>query len=98
MAPRFLRTSTLERVSRDVASTIGPGLDDHIRTVAEDMTMWPDASTYEEEFVSQVQQVIHDLRIDVSWPRCPKHADHPMWYSKGWWHADGSPYARLGEL
>lgn len=59
-----------------------------------------DAAFYLEQVVEDVQQTIHDLFVDTSWPRCPKHSHHPMWLKEGWWtcESDGVAYARLGEL
>ena len=53
-----------------------------------------------EKLVEDVQQTVHDLFIDTSWPACPRHREHPLWYRDGaWWcEADGVVIARLGEL
>jgi hypothetical protein len=58
----------VERLGRDVISTLGP------------------------------EQYFHDTFVDTTWPACPRHPNHPMWFGAGWWLADGRPLVRLGEL
>lgn len=55
---------------------------------------------YRQRVVDNVQQEIHDTFIDTSWPVCPHHGRHPLWYSDGWWHCDHGlgPVAPLGTL
>jgi hypothetical protein len=57
-------------------------------------------SDLRERLVADVQQQIHDEFIDTTWPECPLHTRHPMWFKDdGWWcEQDGVLLARLGEL
>lgn len=50
--------------------------------------------------VDDVQQVVHDEFIDTTWPACPRHPNHPLWFREGWWwcEMDGVAIAKLGEL
>jgi hypothetical protein len=50
--------------------------------------------------VNDVQQQIHDEFIDVSWPRCPRHPNHPLWLVDRHWQCtrDKVTVAALGEL
>jgi hypothetical protein len=59
-----------------------------------------DAGDYVQKVVDDVQQHLHDLRIDTTWPRCPRHLRHPLWFRDGWWwcECDTVAIARLGEL
>jgi hypothetical protein len=38
--------------------------------------------------VEETQQWLHDTFIETTWPRCPEHANHPLWLndeeSSGW--------------
>jgi hypothetical protein len=38
--------------------------------------------------------------VDTSWPHCPEHPHHPLWYSKGSWTCErsGRRVAPLGSL
>ena len=55
---------------------------------------------FESYVVGEVQQQFHDGFVDVSWPRCPRHPNHPLWLEDGWWRCtkDNVSLARLGEL
>jgi hypothetical protein len=57
---------------------------------------------YEREVVDQLQQAAHDLYWDTTWPACPRHPNHPLWYDEGHgaWCCprDGAPLAPLGGL
>lgn len=50
--------------------------------------------------VDEFQQCVHDEFVDVSWPRCPRHPHHPLWFEGGEWRCkkDNAPLAKLGEL
>jgi hypothetical protein len=38
------------------------------------------------KLVDDVQQILHDTQVDTTWPRCPRHNRHPLWYrDSGWW-------------
>src|SRR5437870_2200390 len=36
---------------------------------------------YDSTVVDQFQQTVHDLFWDTTWPTCPRHRNHPLWYS-----------------
>ena len=59
-----------------------------------------DADVYVQKVVDDVQQYFHDTFIDTSWPRCPRHPNHPLWFRDGsWWcDRDEVAIAKLGEL
>jgi len=50
--------------------------------------------------VDDVQQRVHDERIDTTWPACPLHPNHPLSYEAGgWWcERDGVQIAAVGAL
>ncbi|HET7696079.1 MAG TPA: hypothetical protein VFK57_10255 [Vicinamibacterales bacterium] len=51
--------------------------------------------------VDRLQTYIHDCFIDPTWPACPLHETHPLWFGKhdAWWCAmDDVKIAPLGEL
>jgi hypothetical protein len=87
------------RLAQDVASTVGEqhlALIDH---AAESLRVL-DPPIDPAKLVDDVQQFIHDLFIDTTWPRCPVHHRHPLWYRDGsWWcDRDHLAVAELGAL
>jgi hypothetical protein len=53
-----------------------------------------------ERVVDDVQQDVQDFFIDTTWPTCPRHRRHPLWFHDGgWWcHTEGIPVAILADL
>ena len=92
------RVVTLQ--SRDVASTLGAGYEELVGSAAARMREFEEhLDLYEYRVVEDVQQHFHDCFIDTTWPACPRHPNHPMWFHEdGYWHAHGKPVAKLGEL
>ena len=92
-------TEILPLLQRDVASTLGPAHEKIIADIATDVRELAVAGQGE-KLVNDVQQYFHDTYVDTTWPACPRHAQHPLWYRDGsWWCVeDGVAVARLGEL
>jgi hypothetical protein len=87
-------------LGRDVLMTLGQ---EHSQLVTEAVArnrLFCDAAMFEQSVVDDVQQNLHDSFIHTSWPSCPQHAHHPLWFSHGWWYCErsGTRVARLGEL
>jgi len=59
-----------------------------------------DRQDFIEKVVEDVQQDLMDQFIDTTWPRCPRHFRHPLWYHDGAWFCDqdNAVIAKLGEL
>ena len=59
-----------------------------------------DAADFAQRVVDEVQQYLHDTFVDTTWPSCPHHPSHPLWYSEQWWRCEqsGIRVARVGEL
>jgi hypothetical protein len=89
----------LPLLHRDVERTLGGEYATLIDDVARDVRLLG-AGDATAKTVNDVQQHFHDMHIDPTWPSCPRHHRHPLWYRDGaWWCAeDGAPVARLGEL
>ena len=93
--------TVLDALKRDVAATVGADhgaavdrLALHGRSFIEDdqrLLLW---------LIDEVQQYFHDTFVDVTWPACPRHPNHPLWFKEGWWwcERDGAAVARLGDL
>jgi hypothetical protein len=85
----------------DVEATIGPGHDEAIIEAAARRRLYADVPVqYVGDVVDDVQQYFHDAFVDTSWPACPYHPNHPLWFSDGWWRCEriAGPIARLGAL
>ncbi len=77
---------------------------------AEIMNEWDEDEVSSPLFLARVveetQQWLHDTFIDTTWPRCPEHANHPLWLnddeSAGWTCAATNttvcPVGQLGGL
>ena len=86
---------------QDLASTVGPGHDSVVEEAAARIRLFTGAAAdFEQRVVDDVQQYLHDNFIDTSWPRCPDHPNHPLWYSEKWWQCEkpGKAVAPLGGL
>jgi hypothetical protein len=57
---------------------------------------------FDRELVDHFQQDVHDEQRDTTWPACPRHPNHPLWYdeSRQAWccQRDGATLVQLGEL
>ena len=88
-------------LSQDLNATIGPGheglADENARRLKEFVDELDD---YPQRVVDDTQQDVHDSFIDTTWPRCPRHQRHPLWFrDNAWWcEEDCVRVARLGEL
>jgi hypothetical protein len=92
-------TQILPLLQRDVATTLGGAHRELIDSIAADVRELHVANE-SEKVVNDVQQYFHDTLGDSTWPACPRHAKHPLWYRDGaWWCVeDGAAVVRLGEL
>lgn len=87
-------------ITQDLRATVGPGLERFAIEEAARIRLFHDTlATYEQQVVDDVQQRLHDEFVDTTWPACPLHHHHPLWYSEGWWRCPQQrAIARLGEL
>ena len=92
-------TQVLPLLQRDVTATLGGAHRDMIDSIAADVRELGGANEAA-KVVNDVQQYFHDTGVDATWPACPRHKKHPLWYRDGsWWCVeDGVPIARLGDL
>jgi hypothetical protein len=96
----------LELLARDLSATKAANFRDAIPvTVLEVREWWEwisdhDIAALTEKVVEDVQQDLMDTFVDTSWPPCPRHPNHPLWYHDGAWHCerDREPLAPLGGL
>lgn len=92
-------------VLADVNATLGPGHESFARANAERLRGFidDDRDRYFDAVVAATQQDLHDEFIDTDWPKCPRHARHPLWLHDGaWWCEQDdvvvAPVGKLGAL
>ena len=86
-------------LDRDATATLGKSYRQLIEGIAADVREL-DVADAGGKVVNDVQQYFQDTHVDATWPACPRHGRHPLWYRGGsWWCVeDGVAVARLGEL
>jgi hypothetical protein len=86
-------------LERDVSRTVGEAHVSLVRAFAED-NMDLDRDDLGDKLVEDLQQHFHDAFVDPTWPACPRHRNHPLWYKDGsWWcEQDDVAISALGEL
>jgi hypothetical protein len=84
---------------RDVVRTLGEVHAGYVLRRAPEVLEFGLAAA-DEKLVEDVQQEIHDTFVDTSWPECPRHGKHPLWYRDRAWYCDRleAPIAALGQL
>ena len=89
----------IDLLSRDVAATVGEAHVAYVRRRSAEVREFEPADP-SGKLVEDVQQEIHDTFVDTSWPECPRHGKHPLWYRDGAWYCERleAPVAALGEL
>jgi hypothetical protein len=88
-------------LKQDLQDTIGLGYESAVEEAVNRVRMFTDdPAEFERRVVDDIQQYLHDTFVDTTWPACPEHPHHPLWYSDGWWKCDhsGRRVAALGAL
>jgi hypothetical protein len=91
----------LARLEHDVAVTVGEQHSALLRQAADtarrlDLTA-DSPMEWMDKIVQDVQQVLHDTFVDTTWPACPRHPRHPLWFRSGAWWCEAND-ARIAEL
>jgi hypothetical protein len=89
---------TVRAIAADVKATLGAARLPTVWSFAADaQSLDPDHAAW--QFIENVQQYFQDTFVDTTWPACPRHPNHPMNHTDGFWCCprDGA-LARLGEL
>lgn len=95
------RQEIVRRLEADVGATLGEAHRDAVSAEIPNALEFTDTvDDFAQRLVDEVQQRFHDTFADTTWPACPRHPNHPLWFRGGaWWcEADGIAVARLGEL
>lgn len=98
MADAFSRAVPL--LERDVVATLGEAYRQMVLDAAA-LIVSSELPRRADSLVERVQQEIHDTFVDTTWPACPRHARHPLWYHDdgSWWcEHDRAALCKLGDL
>jgi hypothetical protein len=68
-------------LDRDVAQTLGERHRKIVRFEVGVVAML-DRSDLDDVLVEHVQQSVHHT-VNSTWPACPRHTKHPLWYQDG---------------
>jgi hypothetical protein len=95
--------NSVERLlARDVTATLGALHECLVHDCASTSRNHIDEASpwYAQHLVDEVQQYFHDMRVDTTWPACPRHPNHPLWFKDGWWWCaqDAIAVSKLGDL
>jgi len=91
----------IQPLIQDLMATLGDSHESSVRDLASQLRSFiDDPATFEDRLVDDVQQLIHDEFVHTSWPPCPRHPNHPLWFDGEKWRCtrDSVGIARLGEL
>ena len=89
-------------LTRDVTATVGARhaalVDRHLRRLLP--LHGGSADALAAKVAGDVQQELHDAFVDTTWPHCPAHPNHPLWFDEGAWRctSGGAFVASLGDL
>lgn len=95
------RQEIVSLLEADVAATLGEAHREAVSDeIASALEFTDTVDDFAQRLVDGVQQRFHDTFANTTWPACPRHPNHPLWFRDGaWWcEADGIAVARLGEL
>lgn len=91
-----------QALARDVVSTLGERYGGMVDRHAQRLLplAGADEAALLAKLAADVQQELHDTFVDTTWPYCPEHPNHPMWFDAGAWRcaSGGTTVAPLGEL
>ena len=83
----------------DVGATVGGGHESAVDDFAEHgRSFIDDDERFTQWLVDEVQQYLHDAFVDTTWPACPRHPNHPLWFRNDSWWCDGDRIAKFGQL
>jgi hypothetical protein len=89
------------RLKQDVTATLGAAHAGVVDRQAQRLLplAWP-ADALAAKLIEGVQQELHETFVDTTWPHCPAHPHHPLWFDDGAWRCseNGAAVAGLGDL
>ena len=81
-------TRLLILVEQDIASTIGEAYRHCVGSAEENARQFASAEDFVERVVDDVQQMFMDTFVDTTWPSCPRHSNHPLWFHDDAWYCN----------
>ncbi len=96
-----LRDPFVPLLKRDLAATVGAKYERLVdRNASRLLPFKSSENAFASRVVDDVQQELHDTFVDTTWPHCPTHPNHPLWFENEAWRCTGGGafVAPLGEL
>ena len=96
-----MRDAFVPLLKRDVSSTVGPKYERLVdRNASRLLPFQSSDNLFASKVVEDVQQELHDTFVDTTWPHCPAHPNHPLWFEDEAWRctSGGAFVAALGDL
>lgn len=92
---------TVALLKQDVEATLGASHTAVVdRQAANRLTFLDAPDAFGALLIDAVQQEFHETFVDTTWPHCPAHPNHPLWFQDGAWRCsdNGQAIAALGDL
>jgi hypothetical protein len=100
--PMPLAETVIERVTAalkaDVSATLGIAHAAVVIQFAEQGRRFIDDDEWFVQWLVDTQQYFHDTFLDTTWPPCPRHPHHPLWFRDNAWRCGEESVAILGRL
>lgn len=88
-----------DALKSDVAATVGAGHESAVDDFADHgRSFIDDDALFTQWLVDEVQQHFHDTFVDTTWPSCPRHPNHPLWFRDDYWWCGGERIAKFGAI
>jgi len=99
MVSEQARADFVAKLESDVRRTLGAAHVSAVRAYVEKVAELG-RDDFDDKVAEDVQQFFMDTHVHTTWPPCPSHPHHPLWYEKGAWRcaSDASIVIALGTL
>ena len=99
MVSETARAEFVTKLEADVRRTLGAAHVSAVRAFAKSFALL-DRDDFDDKVAEDVQQYVMDSHLHTTWPPCPAHPQHPLWYEKGAWRcaSDASIVIPVGRL
>lgn len=94
------RQDAIQRLEADIEATLGTEYVRAVRVYTRDADEFSGTHGFAQRLVDSVQQHFMDTFVHTTWPPCPQHHKHPLWFEDGFWWCHLHPVTKipLGQL
>src|SRR5688500_14126474 len=96
-----IRDAFVPLLKRDVAATVGAKYERLVdRNASRLLPFKSSENAFTARVVDDVHQELHGTFVDTTWPHCPTHPNHPLWFAEDAWRctSGGIIVSAPGEL